>query len=140
MLSNIIGAVLQAKAAEIKRKATGAVVQMAAFGLFGVSLIFGIVSGFLWLAGKMDPWLAALAIAIVVLIAAIVLMLIGRMIMQQKSKRDREQTARALGESNAIVQALTGTNMDGKGTNNPSLELIAAALATGIILGRSLGR
>ena len=80
----------------------------------------------------MDPWLAALAIAIVVLI--------GRMIMQQKSKRDREQTARALGESNAIVQALTGTNMDGKGTNNPSLELIAAALATGIILGRSLGR
>jgi hypothetical protein len=137
MLEELIGALLRTQSGSLKRKATGAAVEIAALGLFGLAIVFILIGSFLWLSGKMEMWAAALIVAAIVSVVALALMVIGRTIMRQNSRRDREQLDRVLGEFAPLAYSLMGDN---KGAHPSGAGLMAVALATGIALGRFLRR
>ncbi len=137
MLEELIGAAVRAQSRNLKRKATGAVVEAAALGLVGFALLFALIAIYLWLSTKVEAWVAALIVATVVLVLAIILFLVGRMMMARNSRNRRAQIDEALGEFRPLAQALTG---DAGLSRKSSAGIVAAALAAGIVLGRSLHR
>lgn len=137
MLEELIGAAVRAQSRNLKRKATGAVVEAAALGLVGFALLFALIAIYLWLSTKVEAWVAALIVATVILVLAIILFLVGRMMMTRNSHNTREQIDEALGEFRPLAQALTG---DAGLSRKSSAGIVAAALAAGIVLGRSLHR
>ena len=140
MLKELIGLFVRAQTGTLKRKATGAIVEAAALGLFGFATFFALLGVFLWLSTMVEYWLAALIVAAIVLVIAIILMLIGRLIMQRKTNREKEQLDRALREIAPFAQMLTGDDEHPGLSEKSSAGLVAAALAAGVVLGRSLRR
>ena len=78
MLEELIGAVVRTQTGSLRRKATGAAVEVAALGLLGVAALFALVGAFLWLSGRVETWFAALIVASMVLVIALGLMWRGR--------------------------------------------------------------
>lgn len=130
MLEQIVRRLVSNGMADVKRRVSG-----AGFMIFGLLLLvlaatFVFFAAYLWLSTRMEPWLAALSVAGIIVLLSLVLWLIGRsMIRRQRAKKilldDEIQT---------LIRQLSADG--GLGGKKPALSLVAAAALLGLLIGR----
>ena len=140
MLEDLISAFVRSQFGNVKRRTTGAILEVAALGMLGLAAVFLSVGLFLWLAARLEAWQAALIVAAAALFIALVLMPVGRSLLQRKDRQRHDDLLSGL----EVLSVLTGRNPndpDGKkASDEPGVAIVGAALATGVLLGRTLKR
>ena len=140
MIDDLLAAVLSTRKTSLRRKASGAVIEIAGLGLLGCASLFAMVGGFLWFSLRMEAWLAAFAVAGIVLALAAIGLAIGQAVIRGRVRRRDGELDHALGDLAPLVAALGGAETKGPATPKAQTSLIVAALATGLALGRALRR
>lgn len=140
MLEDLISAFVRSQFGDVKRRTTGAILEAGALGMLGLATVFLSVGAFLWLAARLEAWEAALIVAVAAVFLAVILMLVGRSLLRRK---DRQRHSAMLSGLEAL-SVLTGHDPKGptdkKAADEPGLAIIGAALAAGVLLGRSVKR
>jgi hypothetical protein len=130
MLEHIVRRLVSNGMADVKRRVSG-----AGFILFGLLLLvlaatFVFLSAYLWLATRMEPWLAALCVAGIIVLLSLVFWLVGRSMI-------RRQRARKILVDEEIQTLIRQLSADGGlGGKKPALSLVAAAALLGLLIGR----
>jgi len=137
MIQEVLKAVLAQRAASLKRRTAGAVLEVMAFGLFGLATLFLFAGLYLRLVQDLEAWLAALLVALIVALVAGLLMLAGYVMMRSRARRRQGDLARELDRLGAASGRPPPAGQAGEETGQT---LVAAALAAGIALGRSMRR
>jgi protein-S-isoprenylcysteine O-methyltransferase Ste14 len=140
MFETLVHSFLQAQVGNVRRKAKGAILEAAAFGMVGLSVVLLFIGMFLWLSARFEPWIAAILLATLALVAGVILMLVGRSLLRRKETDPHEQamsTLKSLGLFSKDGQ--TGSEKVEAG-QEPGPVMVASALAAGLILGRSINR
>ncbi|MDG4649760.1 phage holin family protein [Roseibacterium sp. SDUM158017] len=140
MIEDLIGALVRSQFGDVKRRTAGAVLELAALGMAGLATAFVFVALHVWLAGRMETWLAALAVAGVALFVALILMLVGRSLLLRKARRQRNEALSGLEALSLLLRPAPGAEGPRAAEGDPAGVLVGAALAAGIMLGRSVGR
>jgi hypothetical protein len=138
MLEDILRAVVRAQVGNLKRRTAGAVLEAAGLGLVGLATVFLAVGAYVWLSAHMETWLAAVLVALASLVLALLLMLIGSALMRRKSRRDEAEVMGTLHGFGLLSQKRPHGATQRDGDDRPGTSLVLAALAAGIVLGRSL--
>jgi hypothetical protein len=138
MLQELLGAVLRAQIGNLKRRTTGAALEAAGLGLVGLATVFLAIAGYIWLSKQVEAWLAALLVALVALVLALLLMLIGASLMRRKSRRDEAEVMGTLQSLGLLSATRPRETTQRDGDDRPATSLVLAALAAGLVLGRSL--
>lgn len=136
MVQDLLAALLRAQAGDLKRRGTGVALHLAALAMAGLAVAFLSLALFLWLAERMPPPVAALAVAGLALLAAAGLVLAGRARLRRSDAERRADTLTAL----EALEVLLRPAKEGEGAADRAPALVGAALAAGVLLGRSLGR
>lgn len=140
MLETLLHTFVNAHVGTVRRKAKGAVLEVAAFGMIGLSVGLLFVGLFLWLSIRMEPWLAAIVLSCLALLVAIILILVGRSLLKPKEIDPHEQAASALKALGLFSADGPKTEEKTGSTQDPGPAMVASALAAGLILGRSVRR
>lgn len=139
MLEDILRAVVRGHVGSLKRRTAGAALEAAGLGLIGLATVFLAIGGHIWLSTRVDAWLAAVLVALVALVLALLLMLIGSTLLRRKSRRDEAEVMGTLQGLGLLSPTRPrGTARGGDGDDRPGTSLVLAALAAGLVLGRSL--
>jgi len=140
MFETLVHSFLQAQVGNVRRKAKGAILEAAAFGMVGLSVVLLFIGMFLWLSVRIEPWIAAILLAALALLTGVILMLVGRSLLRRKETDPHEQAMSALKSLGLISQdGQTGSEKVEAG-QEPAPVMVASALAAGLILGRSINR
>ncbi|WP_135505821.1 phage holin family protein [Roseovarius aestuariivivens] len=140
MLEKLIGTLIQSQFGNVRRRAAGVVVEGAALGMLGLAIALLFLGSFFWLAIRVEAWIAAFILAGVALLIALILMLVGRFMMKRQRSGTRDQAAADLDVLSLLSQARGGGDDAKHGTEEPGPALVGAALAAGVLLGRSFKR
>ena len=139
-MEDLLNTFLRVQFGDVRRKTKGALLEVAAFGMIGLSTVLLFVGMFLWLSEQMEPWLAAMVLAGLSLLAALFLMLAGRSLLKRKEPDPHQQVVSALKALGLFSQSdLTGSGKASE-RQKPGPAIVASALAAGLILGRSTKR
>ena len=140
MLEKLLQTFLRAQFGDVGRKTRGALLEVAALGMVGLAVTLLFLGMFLWLSLRIEPWLAAVALAGFALLLAAILMLAGWVLLHRKKTDPQEQlisTLKALG----LVQnegLKGGESVEGK--QGSGAAMVASALVAGLVLGHSVKR
>lgn len=138
MLDELLGALVRSQVGDLKRRTGGVILEGAALGMLGLATVFLSIAFYVFLSERMEAWLAALILAAVAGLVAVVLALIGRSLLQRRQRLERAEVLAGL-RGFGLLSSNTGRGAgDGKDGQEPGPALVAAALAAGVILGRSL--
>lgn len=141
MLENLLGALIQQRFGDIRRRAAGAVIESAALGMAGLATVFLFVALQMLLATRMDGWLAALVVAGLALLLAVILALVGRSLLRRRQQRQHQETLSSVEETLVLLsRALSDGDKSKEGAKETGPALVGAALAAGIMLGRAQKR
>lgn len=140
MVENLIHAFLRAQAGSVRRKAKGAMLEVVAFGMIGLSVLLLFFGMFLWLSARMEPWLSAALLAALALFLGIFLMLLGRSLLKRKETDPHEQAMSAIKAIGLFPNDGPTDSRKADDKTEPGLAMVASALAAGLILGRSINR
>ena len=140
MLETLVKTFLRAQLGDVRRKTKGALLEIAAFGMVGLSVVFLFSGLFLWLSTRMEPWLAAIVLAGLALLAAMILILAGHSLLKRQETEPYEQAMSALKASGLLSQDGPAHSKENDGKQVPGPAMVASALAAGVILGRSINR
>lgn len=136
MLEDIIGAVVRAQFGDVRKRTIGAVLEVASLGMIGLATVLIFVAAHIWLSSRLEAWLSALILAGAALGIALILLLVGRSLMHRRARRRETEVQSLLDGLGALSQpgskAASGTE--------PGPAIIGAALAAGLMLGRSVRR
>jgi hypothetical protein len=136
MLEDIIGAVVRAQVGDLRKRTMGAVLEAAALGMIGLATVLAFVAAHIWLSSRIEAWLSAMILAGIALVVALILMLWGRSLIHRKARR-RETDMHSLLDGLGVLSRSGKTPQDG---SEPGPAIIGAALAAGLMLGRSFRR
>ncbi len=140
MFETLVHTIIQAQCGIVRRKAKEAVLEVAAFGMVGLSVVLLFFGMFLWLSVRTEPWLSAILLAALALVGGIILMLVGRSLRKRKENDPYEQAMTVLKALGLFSHdGLTDTRKADTG-QEPGPAMVASALAAGLILGRSVNR
>ena len=140
MLEDLISAFVRSQFGDVRRRTTGAVLEAGALGMIGLVVVFLSIALFLWLATQLEAWQAALIVAAMLLLLAVVLMLAGRSLLRRRARQRRNDMASGL-EALAALIPKGHTDPQGKtAEEEPGVAIVGAALAAGLLLGRSVKR
>ncbi|MCU4652721.1 phage holin family protein [Roseibacterium sp. SDUM158016] len=139
MLEDLIGAFVRSQFGDVRRRTTGAMLELAAFGMIGLAILFVFVAMYLWLSARLDMWLAALIVAAVALAVAAVLLLVGRSLLRRKARRRQDDALSSL-QALGLLSRQPDASDEKDRTEEPGAIIVGAALAAGVLLGRSFGR
>jgi hypothetical protein len=137
MLEDILRAVVRTQVGNLKRRTTGAALEAAGLGLIGLATVFLAIGAYVWLSTQVEAWLAAVLVALVALVLALLLMLIGSSLMRRKSRRDEAEVMGALQGLGLISPKRPRGTARPNADDKPGTSLVLAALAAGLVLGRS---
>jgi hypothetical protein len=140
MLETLVKTFLRAQLGDVRRKTKGALLEIAAFGMVGLSVVFLFSGLFLWLSTRMEPWLAAIVLAGLALLAAMMLIIAGHSLLKRQETGPYEQAMSALKASGLLSQDGPAGSKENDGKQEPGPAMVASALAAGVILGRSVNR
>lgn len=140
MLEDLINAFLRSQFGDVKRRTTGAILEVAALGMVGLATVFLSIGLCLWLSTRMDVWEAALIVAVAALVCAVALMLIGRAMLHRKARRQHDDIASALGALSSLTRSDATQARRKTDDEEPGVAIVGAALAAGVLLGRSVKR
>jgi len=140
MLEDILSTVLRTQFRDVGRRTRGALLEVAAMGMTGLATVFIFAGIFIWLSGRIEAWQAAFVMGGVALLTAGGLMMAGRSLMRRREPDPHEQimsTIQSLG-----LMSSTGTTAKGHSGDEqePGPAMVGAALAAGLMMGRSIGR
>jgi hypothetical protein len=140
MLEDLISAFVRSQFGDVRRRTTGAVLEAGALGLTGLSVVFMAIALFLWLATQLEAWQAAVIVAVVLLLLAAALMLAGRSLLRRRTRQRQNDMASGL-EALAALMPQGRADPQGKtAAEEPGVAIVGAALAAGLLLGRSVKR
>lgn len=140
MFEALVHSFIQAQVGNVRRKAKGAILEAAAFGMVGLSVVLLFIGMFLWLSVRIQPWMAATLLAALAFLAGIILMLVGRSLLRRKETDPHEQAMSAL-KSMGLFSPDGQTDFGkAEAKQEPGPVMVASALAAGLILGRSINR
>jgi len=137
MLEDLFKNFLHSQFGDVRRRTRGALLEVGAFGLFGLSVVLLFLGMFLWLSVRMEPWLAATVLAALALLAALVLMFVGRTLLRRKEPDPHYQALSALQSLGLLSQSGPKGSKKAADNQDPEIRMVASALAAGLILGRS---
>jgi hypothetical protein len=140
MLEDLISAFVRSQFGDVKRRTTGAVLEAGALGMIGLATVFLSIGLFLWLSSRVEMWLAALIVATVALGLAVILMLVGRSLLHRKARQRRNDMMSGLEALSALTGSRSGVGRDKDPAEDPGAAIVGAALAAGVLLGRSIKR
>ena len=140
MFQTLVHTFLRAQVGNVRRKAKGAVLEIAALGMVGLSVVLLFLGMFLWLSARMEPWLSAILLAALALSLGILLMLFGRSLLKRKENDPHEQAMSALKALGLFSNDGPTDLKNAEAKQEPGLAMVASALAAGLILGRSINR
>jgi hypothetical protein len=153
MIEEIVSSVVRSQVGDLKKRTAGAVLEGAGLGMIGLATVFLFTGLYLLLSQAMAAWLAALITAALAASVAAVLMMIGtQMLRREKEERGQglEQAVKQLGllarkrtakpGARAARAADLGEAEGDEAEPHSPVLLVASALATGVILGRSMKR
>ncbi len=140
MFETLVHTFVRAQVGNVRRKAKGALLEIAAFGMVGLSVLLLFFGMFLWLSVRMEPWLSAVLLSALALFVGIFLMLLGRSLLKRKENDPQEQAMSAL-KALGLFSSNGPTDLkNAEAKQEPGPVMIASALAAGLILGRSINR
>jgi len=140
MLEDLISAFVRSQFGDVKRRTTGAILELAALGMVGLATVFLSIGLYLFLITRLEAWMAALAVAFVALLLSVVLMLVGRMLLQRSARRQRNDIASGLEALSALTRPDRSGAQGKSRDDEPGAAIVGAALAAGVLLGRSFRR
>jgi high-affinity Fe2+/Pb2+ permease len=140
MLEELLITVVRSQVGNLKRRTTGAVLEGVALGLVGLGVVFIAIGLYALLSRHMAEWQAALILAGVALVIAAAVFLVGRSMLQHNERRQREQIHAVLERLGLLSRPSRADRPENEGGRDPGPALVAAALAAGVILGRSMKR
>jgi F0F1-type ATP synthase membrane subunit c/vacuolar-type H+-ATPase subunit K len=107
--------------------------------MVGLAAVFLFVGLHIWMSARIEPWLSALIVAGAALIVALILMLVGQSFIH-RSARQRERDVQSL-LGGLGVMSRPGADRDKAAAGSETgPAIIGAALAVGVLLGRSFRR
>ena len=136
MLEDIIGAVVRAQFGDVRKRTTGAVLEVASLGMIGLATVLVFVAAHLWLSSLVEAWLSALILAGVALVVAVILMLVGQSLLHRRTRRHDTELQSLLDG----LGVLSRPGSKSEAGTEPGPAIIGAALAAGLLLGRSVRR
>ena len=140
MLEDILSTVLRTQFRDVGRRTRGALLEVAALGMTGLATIFIFMGIFFWLSGRIEAWQAAFVMGGVALVVAVGLMMVGRALLRRREPDPHEQimsTIKSLGLMSSTGKTAKGHSGE---EQEPGPAIVTAALAAGLMLGRSIGR
>ena len=140
MLEDLLKTFLHSQLGDVRRRTRGALLEVVAFGLLGFAIALLILGMFLWLSVRMEPWLAAILLAALALLAALVLVYVGRTLLRRKEPDPHHQALSALKSLGLLSQSSPKGSEKAADKQEPEIAMVASALAAGLILGRSTKR
>jgi hypothetical protein len=140
MLEDLISAFVRSQFGDVRRRTTGAVLEAGALGMIGLAVVFLSIALFLWLTTRLEAWQAALIVAVVVLLLAAALMLAGRSLLRRRDRQRRNDMASGLEALSALLPQGRTYAQGKSATEDPGVAIVGAALAAGLLLGRSVKR
>lgn len=140
MLEDLLKTFLHSQLGDVRRRTRGALLEVVAFGLFGLAIVLLFLGMFLWLSVRMEPWLAAIMLAALGLLAALALVFVGRTLLRRKETDPHHQALSALQSLGLLSQSGPKGSEKAADKQEPEIAMVASALAAGLILGRSSKR
>jgi integral membrane sensor domain MASE1 len=140
MLEDLFKTFLHSQLGDVRRRTRGAILEVVAFGLFGLAIALLFLGMFLWLSVRMEPWLAATLLASFAFLVAVVLMLVGRTLLRRKEPNPHHQALSALQSLGLLSKSGPKGSEKSADKQKPEIAMVASALAAGLILGRSTKR
>ena len=137
MLEDLIKNFLHSQLGDVRRRTKGAILEVVALGLFGFAIALLFLGMFLWLSVRMEPWLAATLLSSLAFLVAVVLMLVGRTLLQRKEPDAHHQALSALQSLGLLSHSGSKDSEKTADTLDAPIAMVASALAAGLILGRS---
>jgi len=140
MLESLISGFLSAQFGDVRRRTKGAMLEAAALGMIGFSAVWFFFGSFLWLSIRIEAWQAGILLSGIALAVAAILMVLGRSLVRKKEPNPHDQVLSTMKALGILSQSkrIDGNNADRDQEAGPPM--IAAALAAGIMLGRSVKR
>lgn len=137
MLEDLFKTFLHSQLGDVRRRTRGAILEVVAFGLFGLAIALLFLGMFLWLSVWMEPWQAATLLASLACLVAVVLMLVGRTLLRRKEPDAHHQALSALQSLGLLSKSSSKDSKKYADQQDPAIAMVASALAAGLILGRS---
>lgn len=136
MIEDLVGTLVRSQLGALRTRTGGALLELSALGMIGLAVAFFFVGAFLWLSTRMEPWLAAFVICLVALVVAAALYVAGRAVIRRAEARRRQEALTRL----EALDLLLRPGKDADGESERGSALVGAALAAGLVLGRSMTR
>lgn len=136
MLEDLVGALVRSQVGDFRRRTAGALLEVAAVAMLGLAVTLVFVGLFIWLSGRMEAWLAAFVLGLLALAVALALMLLGRSLRRRNEERRQREALSGL----EALELVLRPGKDGEDRKDPGPALVGAALAAGVLLGRSMKR
>jgi uncharacterized membrane protein YecN with MAPEG domain len=130
MLQQLVSRLVSNGLADMKRRASGAGLMFFGLLLLVLAATFVFFAIYLWLSARMEPWLAALSVAGIIILLSLILWLAGRAMM----RRQRTRSVLMDEEIQTLIRQLSAEG--GLGGKKPALSLVAAAALLGLLIGR----
>ena len=140
MLEDLIRGFLSLQFDNVRHRGKGVALKIAALCMVGVACVFLFIGLFIWLADRIEAWRAAILLAGLALIVAAVLTALSYWLLNRKEPDPTEQALQALETLGLLKQTGSSRAGSAKSEDDTGLAMVAAALATGLILGRSTRR
>jgi hypothetical protein len=140
MLEDLISAFVRSQFGDVKRRTTGAVLEVGALGLVGLATVFLSIGLFLWLSARMETWLAAMAVGVLALLVALVVMLVGRSLLRRQAHRESHEMLSGLDALSVLARRPQSDRKADEGTGEPEAAIVGVALVVGVLLGRFFKR
>ena len=140
MLEDILGTLLRSQIGDLKKRTRWAVLEGAALGMVGLATVFLFIALQIWLSSRIEAWLSALIVAGAALLVALILMLVGRSFLQRSARRREQDFQSLLGGLGVLSKPKSVHPHATDDKAEPGIAIVGAALAAGVLLGRSFRR
>ena len=132
MLQRLVSNLISNEVATFKRRVSGMALLFFTLVMLSLSAAFAFLALYLWLSTVIPAWYAALVVTLVIALLGMIFWLVGRSLLHRQQARSKI--------INDEVRALMGQYPGGAGkeTGKRTLELVAAAAAVGLVIGRLL--
>jgi hypothetical protein len=142
MLEDLISAFVRSQFGDVKRRTKGALLEAVALGMAGLATLFLSVGLYLLLATWLEEWLSALIVSAIAFSISGVLALVGRSLLVRKDRQQYKEMMSGLEALSILTRKDEGSgdSSDKHHTGEPRAAVVGAALAAGVLLGRSIKR
>lgn len=136
MIEDLVGTLVRSQVGDLRKRKAGTLLEIAALGAVGLAVALVFFGLFLWLSLRMEPWLAAFVLCLLALTLALGLWVAGRATIRRAEEQRQQEALSGL----EALELLLRPGKEGADRPETGPALVGAALAAGLVLGRSMKR